>query len=165
MTTCLSFNCNGHLLKQLAKSVQERGLGSFRFMDYQRKAALTFSLSVPDVHWISLRPQVEGLIVPCNIYGIAAAGRPFFAICAKHGEIAELVEQYQCGVGVEPGKADALVNAILQPSKDAALRADMGRQSRAMLEAHYTRRQALERWQNLLQQAGHPHCTNLFSRE
>jgi glycosyltransferase involved in cell wall biosynthesis len=147
----------GHLLKQLAKSVQERGLGSFRFMDYQPKATLKFSLSVPDVHWISLRPQVEGLMVPSKVYGIAAAGRPIIAICAKHGEIAEMVEQYHCGVAVEPGNADALVNAILQLSKDAALRADMGRQSRAMLEAHYTRRQALERWQNLLQQAGHPH--------
>ena len=126
-------------------------------MDYQPKATLKFSLSVPDVHWISLRPQVEGLMVPNKVYGIAAAGRPIIAICAKHGEIAEMVEQYHCGVAVEPGNADALVNAILQLSKDAALRADMGPQSRAMFEAHYTWRQALERWQNLLQQPGHPH--------
>lgn len=147
----------GHLLNRLAKDVQGRGLGNFKFMDYQDQAVLKFSLGVPDVHWISLRPEVEGLIVPSKIYGIAAAGRPVIAICAKNGEIARLVEQYQCGVVVEPGNADALVNSILQLSADIALRAEMGRQARAMLEAHFTRRQALERWRCLVQQVGQRH--------
>ena len=53
-------------------------------------------------------PQVEGLIVPSKIYGIAAAGRPVIAICNNDGEIARLVEQYQCGGVVEPGNSDAL---------------------------------------------------------
>jgi glycosyltransferase involved in cell wall biosynthesis len=86
---------------------------------------LKFSLGVPDVHWISLKPEVEGLIVPSKVYGIAAAGRPIIAICAKDGEISEMVEQYQCGVIVEPGNADALVNSILQLSKDTALRTNI----------------------------------------
>jgi glycosyltransferase involved in cell wall biosynthesis len=62
---------------------------------------------------------------PSKVYGIAAAGRPIIAICAKDGEIAEMVEQYQCGVIVEPGNADALVNSILQLSKDTALRTNI----------------------------------------
>jgi glycosyltransferase involved in cell wall biosynthesis len=144
----------GHLLNQLAKCVQERGLGNFRFMDYQDRAVLKFSLGVPDVHWISLKPEVEGLIVPSKVYGIAAAGRPMIAICAKNGEIARMVEQYQCGVVVEPGNTDALVDSILRLSKDIALRTEMGRHARAMLEAHFTRRQALESWRGLLQQVG-----------
>jgi glycosyltransferase involved in cell wall biosynthesis len=146
----------GHLLNALAKSVQERGLGNFRFMDYQDQALLKFSLCASDVHWISLKPEVEGLIVPSKVYGIAAAGRPVIAICAKNGEIAKLVEQYQCGCVVEPGNADALVNSILQLSQDIELRTKMGRHARAMLEAHFTRRQALERWRYLLEHIGQP---------
>ena len=95
-------------------------------MDYQDQAVLKFSLCVPDVHWISLRPEVEGLIVPSKVYGIAAAGRPVIAICAKNGEISKMVEQYQCGVVVEPGNVGALVDSILQLSNDMALRAKMG---------------------------------------
>lgn len=147
----------GHLLNSLAKCVQERGLGNFRFMDYQDQSVLNFSLCVPDVHWISLKPELEGLIVPSKVYGIAAAGRPLIAICAKNGEISRMVEQYQCGIVVEPGNVYALVNSILQLSKDIALRTEMGRRARAMLEAHFTRRQALERWQRLLQNLGQPH--------
>jgi colanic acid biosynthesis glycosyl transferase WcaI len=79
------------------------------------------------------------------------------AICAKNGEIARMIEHHQCGVVIEPGKADALVNSILLLSKDIALRAEMGRHARAMLEVHFTRRQALERWRRLLQDLEQPH--------
>ena len=109
----------GHLMKRLAECVRERSLSNFRFMDYQDQSTLEFSLCVPDVHWISLLPQVEGLIVPSKVYGIAAAGRPVIAICDNDGEISRLVEQYQCGGVVEPGHADALANLILRLSKDS----------------------------------------------
>jgi colanic acid biosynthesis glycosyl transferase WcaI len=146
----------GHLMKRLAECVRERNLGSFRFMDYQDQSTLGLLLCVPDVHWISLLPQVEGLIVPSKIYGIAAASRPVIAICDKDGEIARLVEQHQCGDVVEPGNPDALVNLILRLPADTAMRAEMGRHARAMLDAHFTRRQALERWRDLLQGVGQP---------
>ena len=147
----------GHLMKRLAECVRERNLGNFRFMDYQDQSTLGLSLCVPDVHWISLLPQVEGLIVPSKIYGIAAAGRPVIAICDNDGEIARLVEQYQCGGVVEPGNSDGLTNLILRLSTDSTIRAEMGQHARAMLDAHFTRHQALERWRALLQRVGEPH--------
>jgi len=140
----------GHLMGRLAELVQERGLNNCRFMDYQDHAVLKFSLCVPDIHWISLKPEVEGLIVPSKIYGIAAAGRPVIAICARDGEIAQMVTQHHCGIVIEPGQADALVESILRLSEDAELRAAMGLSARAMLDANFTRRQALERWGSLL---------------
>ena len=144
----------GHLTNRLIKTVQERGLSNFQFMDYQDQAALKFSLSAPDLHWISLKPEVEGLIVPSKVYGIAAAGRPIIAICAKDGEIARMVQQYQCGVVVEPGNVDALVSTLLQLSTDIRRRTEMGQQARAMLESQFSRRKALERWRRLLEQVG-----------
>ena len=140
----------GHQMPQLMAQVRKRGLHNFQFRDYQDQAVLQFSLSVPDIHWVSLKPELEGLIVPSKIYGIAAAGRPILAICAKHGEISSLVEQHQCGVVNEPGAVDALVAAIFRLSKDAQLCSNMGRQARAMLDSKFTRHQALQRWQNLL---------------
>ena len=77
-------------------------------------------MRLPDVHWISLKPEVEGLIVPSKVYGVAAAGRPLIAIYAKNGEVSSMVEKYQCGVIVEPGNVDALVDSILQLSNDVA---------------------------------------------
>src|SRR5205823_2008594 len=123
----------GHQMPQLMEQVRARGLNNFQFRDYQDQAVLQLSLSVPDVHWVSLRPELEGLIVPSKIYGIAAAGRPILAICAKEGEISRLVKQHQCGVVIEPGAVNALVEAIFLLSKYVQLRTKMGRKARAML--------------------------------
>ena len=112
----------GKQFDALAERVKARQLeGRFRFVPYQKSKSLKFSLSVPDVHWLSLKPQLEGLIVPSKFYGIAAAGRPMIAIAAEDGEIGWLISQHQCGHVIKPGDADALVRSILDLSKNAPL--------------------------------------------
>jgi colanic acid biosynthesis glycosyl transferase WcaI len=112
----------------------------------------SYSLSVPDIHWISLRPEVEGLVVPSKFYGIACAGRPVIAITARDGEIARLVEQHACGLVIEPDRAQAMAEALTLLAADDARTTAMG--ARAKLEAQFTRRQAFERWRQLLDQVG-----------
>ena len=66
----------GYGLDQLRRSVEQRGLDrTFRFFPYQDRSMLKYSLGVADVHWISLKPELEGLIVPSKFYGVAAAGK------------------------------------------------------------------------------------------
>jgi colanic acid biosynthesis glycosyl transferase WcaI len=141
----------GHHLDELAHLVKQRGLSqTYRFVPYQDDATLKYSLGVPDVHWISLRPEFEGLIVPSKFYGIAAAGRPMIAITAKDGELARLIEQHQCGLVVEPGNVGALEKALVLLSADNQLCTTMGTRARTMLDAHFTRRRAFELWRRLL---------------
>ena len=141
----------GHGNADLARRVQEAGLSDkFRFLPYQDNEILKYSLSVPDVHWISLRPELEGLIVPSKVYGIAAAGRPMIAVTAKDGEIARLIKTHDCGLIVEPGNSDEMAKAILQLSAKDEARIGMGFRARAMLDAEFTRRHAFRRWENVV---------------
>ncbi len=142
---------SGHRMDELARIVKTRGLDStFRFLPYQDRALLKYSLCVPDVHWISLKPALEGLIVPSKFYGIAAAGRPILAITARDGEIARLVQEHNCGLVIEPGQADTLAAALAQLSTDAPSLAAMGLRARAMLDARFTRRHAFDQWSDVL---------------
>ena len=142
---------SGHRSDELARRVEAQELShKFRFLPYQRDEDLKYSLSVPDVHWISLRPELEGLIVPSKIYGIAAAGRPIIAVTAKNGEIANLVKAYDCGVVVEPGNSDELVKVITDLSSNVTAREMMGRRARAMLEANFTRQRAFQNWSRVV---------------
>jgi glycosyltransferase involved in cell wall biosynthesis len=122
----------------------------FRFLPYQDRTVLRLSLGVPDVHWISLKPELEGLIVPSKFYGIAAAGRPVITVTARGGELARLVLQHDCGVVVEPGAGEVLARCIRQLAQDHCRVVDMGLRARAMLDAHFTRRHAFDRWRGLL---------------
>jgi glycosyltransferase involved in cell wall biosynthesis len=146
---------SGHNLNKLANLVKSRGLdASFRFIPYQERALLKYSLGVPDLHWLSLKPALEGLIVPSKFYGIAAAGRPIIAITAAGGEIANLVRDHYCGGVIEPGESEKLAATILELSRNPEQLATMGRNIRAMLDAQFTRRAALRRWSAALDEVG-----------
>ena len=141
----------GHQNDGLAHEVKSRGLErSYLFAPYQDAGALKYSLGVPDVHWISLRPRFEGLIVPSKFYGIAAAGRPMISIGSKNGELGRLVEEHQCGFAIEEGDVNALESAINVLSDDHDLCAKMGQRARSMLDRCFTRREAFDRWQTLI---------------
>jgi colanic acid biosynthesis glycosyl transferase WcaI len=124
--------------------------GSFRFMPYQERRLLAYSLAAADVHWVSLNPQLEGLLVPSKFYGIAAAGKPIIVIGDRNGELGRLVQQHGCGAVIAPGDASGLADTLLRLADDSAELKDLGRRARQMLDAHFTRQQALGRWRNLL---------------
>jgi colanic acid biosynthesis glycosyl transferase WcaI len=135
----------------LRSAVECQGLaGSFRFMPYQPRQALAQSLGVCDAHWVSLNPKLEGLIVPSKFYGVAAAGRPIVMIGDPDGELGRLVTGQGCGFAVKPGDADALVGVLQRLADELDTAARMGAQARHLLEARFSRAQALERWRQLL---------------
>jgi glycosyltransferase involved in cell wall biosynthesis len=143
----------GKRFEDLVRAVKLRGLErSFQFRTYQDRAMLPYSLGVADVHWLSLHPRLEGLIVPSKFYGIAAAGRPIVMIGDGDGEIARLVRQHRCGITIAPGDAATLADTLRHWSEAPEALADMGAHARQMLDTQFTKRRALEQWSRLLEQ-------------
>ncbi len=127
-----------------------RRITAVSFLAYQAREDLVWSLGVPDVHLVTLLPEMEGFVVPSKVYGIAAAGRPILNIGARDGEIAQLIEKHDCGITVEPGDAKGLVGAITRLAGDDVLRATLGGNARKALENDYEIRHALQKWRKLL---------------
>lgn len=141
----------GKRFAELAAAVERRGLDrAFRFMPYQEQSQLRYSLNLPDAHWLSLNPKLEGLLLPSKFYGIAAAGRPMIFIGDTDGEVAQLLRHHGCGIAIAPNDAATLADTVQRWSNDPAATAAMGAKARAMLEAHFSRRHGLERWRALL---------------
>jgi colanic acid biosynthesis glycosyl transferase WcaI len=140
----------GHESARLAARVADEGLTDrFAFRPYQPRERLSESLGVADLHWLSLRPEMEGLIVPSKFYGIAAAGRPVLAITDLDGEIARIVRREACGVTIAPGDAAGLAAAIESLAGDPARVAAMGRAARAVIEREFARADVFTRWDRL----------------
>ena len=121
-----------------------------RFRPYQPREHLRASLSVPDVHLISLLPSLEGLIVPSKFYGILAAGRPVLLVGDPEGEIGRLIHQADCGAAVGVGESQVLAEQIVRLYRSPALRAHWGQHARQLLIARFDRAQALRAWDRLL---------------
>ena len=127
-----------------------RGLTNVQFHPYQPTDRLRWSLSVPDVHFVSLRPTLEGLIVPSKFYGIAAAGRPIIHIGDPDGEIARIVEREQCGWNFCIGEVGPLARCILDLSQRRHEAEEAGFRARLAFDRQYARAHALKNWRTLL---------------
>ena len=71
------------------RRAKDLGLTNVSFQPYQPLDQLAWSLTVPDVHLVSLKPEFEGLMVPSKFYSILAAGRPVLFVGDLKSEIAD----------------------------------------------------------------------------
>jgi len=135
----------------LEAEVAARGLTNVKFRPYQSVDRLRWSLSLPDIHMISLRPALEGLIVPSKFYGIAAAGRPVIYVGNPAGEIAGILKREQCGWSFCIGEAARLARCILRLSQNRSEGAEAGLRARRAFDRQYARAHALHNWRTLLE--------------
>jgi colanic acid biosynthesis glycosyl transferase WcaI len=126
------------------------------FRDYAPREQLAESLASADVHLVSLRPDVEGLIVPSKFYGILAVARPVIFIGARDSELARLIREHHCGFAVEPGDSAALVAAIEKLAQDRAYAVELGRRGRALYDARFAPEIAFANWERILTDAARP---------
>lgn len=117
---------------------------------YQPRAQLAESLSVPDIHFITLKPELEGLIVPSKYYGIAAAGRPVIFVGSLEGEIAGMLLNSGSGVAVELSDAQALANVILSMSEAPEQCDQMGANARLAFDRTYGMEKSIQGWYGVL---------------
>jgi glycosyltransferase involved in cell wall biosynthesis len=140
----------GALRAKLEREVLKRGITNVRLHPYQPRERLAETLGSADVHLVSLNPRLEGLIAPSKFYGIAAAGRPTLFIGAANGEIARLIEEFECGFTINPGDGKGLADRILQLAQDPQLCAALGARARTAFEKHWDKRRAVEKWDEVL---------------
>jgi colanic acid biosynthesis glycosyl transferase WcaI len=145
---CVGGGAQYDALKQMT---QKRGLTQlFRFMPYQSETDLPYSLSAADVHWLSHKPEFEGLLFPSKFYGIAAVGRAIIAITSAQSELAKLVWQHECGLVIEQGDGKSLALELKSLRDAPEVCSAMGARARDMLSARFTRVQAINAWMQTL---------------
>ena len=153
-STVFLFIGGGRWRDWIEGEAQRRALHNILFKPYQPRERLRESLSVPDVHLISLRPELEGLVVPSKFYGVAAAGRPTIFIGAADGETGQLLHRYDCGCAVCQGDDMRLASCIRQLRDDPPLRHRLGDNARRVFENRFDKHIALESWCRLLDDLG-----------
>lgn len=134
----------------LEEQVAQRGLTAFLFKPYQPRSELGYSLTAPDVHLISLRPEMEGYVVPSKFYGVAAAGRATIFLGDRQGEIARMVESADCGAVVDPHDGEALAKLIDSWLQQDDLVRRLGANARGAYDNNYSMQVSCEAWDRLI---------------
>jgi len=137
-------------MTQLEREVRDRGLSNFRFLASQPRESLADSLAAADVHWVSLRPPLEGLIVPSKFYGILAAARPVIFIGDADGELARHICRCACGTTIGIGQSAQLAGLLSAWRSDPSLIERMGEAGARYYRERYSPRRAIEQWRVIL---------------
>ena len=145
----------GAQLRSVQSQCERLKLSNIVFKPYQPREKLAESLSVSDIHLVTLRPRLEGLMVPSKFYGIAASGRPAIFIGDVNGEIASILESYNCGFTCKEGESKNLALLIRKLKIDPSSLYQMQDHARRLFEQKFTLRSALKQWKQLLDEQYH----------
>lgn len=140
----------GFMFEKLKEEVNQQGLTNVLFKPYQPREQLHNSLSVADIHWVSLLPSLEGLIVPSKFYGIIAAGRPIIMIGHPEGEIGLLVQQHHCGFAISQGDTKTLIEKIITLYKSPKSCSTLGNNARHLFEKQFAQQHSLLLWLKII---------------
>jgi colanic acid biosynthesis glycosyl transferase WcaI len=128
------------------------GLTNIRLLDSVPRDWLHASLSMADAHLISMRREMNGIVVPGKLYGAMAAGRPVIFVGPEHCEPADTVRSAGCGFTLPTGDALGLVRALEKLASDPSLARRMGERARSAFIAHYEQKLCCSKWCELIEE-------------
>lgn len=107
-----AFIGDGTVKEKLVNYVNENNLRNVKFIPYQPKEDLIYSLNAGDIHWVVNAKGIKGVSVPSKLYGVMAAGKTVLGVLEKGSEARLIIEECGCGICIEPSKYDVIYDEI-----------------------------------------------------
>lgn len=104
--------------EQVAQARSKRSLDNIRLLPPQPLSRLKDLMEGGDVHLISMKHEVLGMLVPSKLYAALAAGRPCLFIGPENSETAKVIHEFGAGTVISQGQHKKLVEEILKFRND-----------------------------------------------
>lgn len=142
----------GSQKERLESETKERKLENVLFFPYQTLDTLSESLSAGAIHLISMKHGTEGLCIPGKFYTALASGAAIIAMVPEQTEIDQTLAEFGAGVRIPPRNPEILAQWILKLHHDSVLLDGYRRAARKCFELHFTRRRAMEEYDQLFRE-------------
>lgn len=107
------------------------GAENIRFLDYFPAAKISSVLAAADLHVVTVKRGLEGVVVPSKMYGILAAGKPIVAVAPRETDVASLGERQGFAVVADPDRHQELVSVTRRLMADGRKLTSMEAAARA----------------------------------
>ena len=135
-----------------AMEISAKPLPNVRFLPFFPIEQVPHVMMAGDVHIVTVRRGLEGVVVPSKLYSILAAGRPVLAIAAAESDAAQIVRETGCGISADPDDPAAIAAAIRELRNDQNRLIQMGIRAKETA-AKYARVDELERFVEVVEEA------------
>jgi glycosyltransferase involved in cell wall biosynthesis len=136
----------GVAFDRLREAVETRRLRNVSFRPHQPLSMLGASLSVPDVHLVSLNPGLEGLIFPSKLYGALGVGAAIVHVGDADGDVATVLETNKVGLTVPPGDSAALAEALLRLANEPEMLSGLRKHALKLARTQLNRERSIQSW-------------------
>lgn len=147
-----AFVGDGSVKEKIEKYSSQNNLNNVKFIPYQPKEKLKYSLNSADVHWVVNAKGIKGVSVPSKLYGVMAVGKPVLGVLDDGSEARLILEESNCGVCSEPGDYIGIeknINYIIE-NKDVIKK--FGLNGRNYLEEYLSKSRSIDKYiKNILE--------------
>ncbi len=131
------------------------GCKAVRFLPFRPANEVPHVLAAGDLHLVTIRRGLEGVVVPSKLYPILAAGRPVLALAAEESDAARIVRRSGCGVVADPDDPTSLVRLVRELASDPQRVAAMSARASAVA-AEFSLEKELRRFARVVEDAVPP---------
>lgn len=145
---------------EITTFAEAHDLSNFAYLDYFPREQIKYSLSLADVHLLTLYNAMAGIAVPGKLYGILAAGKPVLMLGPEASDSGETIRKYDVGTVVDPHMAgdatEQFIGAVEGLYEDEKRRAEMGERGREVFLDHFEQEVCCEQWAELIRRETEP---------
>ena len=145
-----AFVGDGIMKQTLVDYVVDNNLNNVKFIPYQDKEDLIYSLNAADAHLVTNAKGIKGISVPSKIYGVMASGKAVLGILEEESEARLLIENSNCGMCVCPGDYTNIKSAISEIIENKVSFKKLGAKGRETIEAKLRKSSSIDKYAQML---------------
>ncbi|MCX0389368.1 glycosyltransferase family 4 protein [Clostridium perfringens] len=147
-----AFVGDGSVKEKIEKYSIQNNLNNVKFIPYQPKEKLKYSLNSADVHWVVNAKGIKGVSVPSKLYGVMAVGKPVLGVLDNGSEARLILEESNCGVCSEPSDYKMIENNINYIINNKEKIKSLGMNGREYLENYLSKNKSIDKYKkNILE--------------
>ena len=140
----------GKRIDEITAFAQKENLTNIIIRNYFPREQLAQSLRLADAHLITLRDGMQGVAVPCKLYGIMAATKPSIFIGPQNCETANTLQKYDAGITLDTHDVPGLVDAIKSLNHTPDTWLTRGQNAYKGYQAEYNADHCAQKWFDLI---------------
>lgn len=106
------------------------GCRAIRFLPFRPANEVPLVLSSGDLHVVTIKRGLEGVVVPSKLYPTLAAGRPVLGIAPDESDVVRIIRRSGCGLVADPDDPNSVVKAVRGVLYDSQQIENMGHRAR-----------------------------------
>ncbi|HZP34538.1 MAG TPA: glycosyltransferase family 4 protein [Candidatus Acidoferrales bacterium] len=150
----LVFVGEGAMKKQVQQFAQN--CGNVRFLPFRPASDLSAVMAAGDLHVVTIRRGLEGMVVPSKMYNILAHGRPILSVASKDADVSRLACQYGFGFVVDPDDPIEIAQVVRSVLNAPDRLRSMSHQARKLAKI-FERSRELAKFVDVIEEVGNQH--------